>query len=138
MAQIGVKYTPSDKSEKFTQEWRSLDEIQIVKRNFKYDYKLGRWLAILAEESILGALYWDEHDMKYFDQTLDTQLQEKAMRGQHEHAEFVKALKIRAAEIGYTLSSPYLDYFVAVNFVTNSAYLPWGQVSTEIPDVDDA
>jgi hypothetical protein len=138
MAQIGVKYTPSDKSEKFTQEWRTLDEIQIVKRNFKYDYKLGRWLAILAEESILGALYWDEHDMKYFDQTLDTQLQEKAMRGQHEHAEFVKALKIRAAEIGYTLSSPYLDYFVAVNFVTNSAYLPWGQVSTEIPDVDDA
>jgi len=138
MAQIGVKYTPSDKSEYFTQEWRTLDEVQIVKRNFKYDYNVGRWLAVIVFDSILAPLYWDENDMKYFDQILDTQLQEVAMRGQHEHSMLVRALKVRANELGYSLSSPYLDYYVALNFVTNSAYLPWGQVSIEISDEVDA
>jgi hypothetical protein len=133
-AEINVIVTPSDKSEQFTKPWKSIHEVSIVKRSFEHDDIIGRWIAMIEEQSILGALYWDENKMKYFDQILDTQLQEAALKGKEYFSSFVYDLRKRATEIEYRLVSPYLDYEVARSFVLNSAYLPWGDTSIEIED----
>jgi hypothetical protein len=137
MAEIGVVYTPSDKSARFTVPWRSLGEVSILKRVVAYDEEECRYTMPIEESSILGALYYTEC-MKTFDQTIDTMLQEAALRGREYHKRFVFYLLKRAQEVEYIIVSPYLDYAVAKSFVLNTAYLPWGDASTGIFLEDDS
>ncbi len=133
MAEIGVVYTPSDKSPKFLVKWRRLGEAGILKRVIHYDEEEGRYIADIEENSIIGALYYTEC-MRTLNQTIDTMLQEAAIKGRVYHTRFVYYLKRRANEIEYMLVSPYLDYDIARAFVFNTAYLPWGEMTTEIVD----
>jgi hypothetical protein len=131
-AEIGVMYTPSDKSPRFTTPWRTLSQVSILKRMFEWDEEDARYKAMLETESILGALYWSETKMISFPQTLDTMLQESGIKGEDFHFRLVRNLKVRAQQEKITLSSPYLDYRIAKSFVMNTTYLPWGDVSTPI------
>jgi hypothetical protein len=137
MAEIGVVYTPSDKSARFTVPWRSLGEASILKRVVDYDEEECRYTMAIEESSILGALYYTEC-MKTFGQTIDTMLQEAALRGREYHKRLVFYLLKRAQEVEYIIVSPYLDYAVAKSFVLNTAYLPWGDASTGIFLEDDS
>ncbi len=133
MSEMGVTYTPSDKSEKFVVNWRRLGEAGILKRVIQWDEEEGKYIAPIEEASILGSIYFTS-SLKTLPQTIDTALQEAAIRGEVYHSRFSYYLRKRAVEVDYPLCSPYFDYKIARSFVFNSAYLPWGATSTEIVD----
>lgn len=138
MKEINTIYTPPDKTKEYTVPWRNFEELSIVKRLFAWSSERKRYLAPIETSSILGALYWDENDMKFFGQIVDTMLQEAALKGRDFHLEFSNALRKRAYEVKYNLISVYLDYDIAINFVLNTAYLPWGVRTLELALTDES
>jgi hypothetical protein len=137
MAEIGAKYTPADKTDRYTVRWRKLEEIQFLRRMITYSKEQGRHLMPIELASILGALYYSETGMKNFDQVLDTMLQELAIKGRDVHKCVVELLLAWAADISYTITSPYLDYDIAIAFVLNTTYMPWGEKSIPLYDSED-
>ena len=57
---IGIKYTMADKRSK-SKPYIHMSEVEILKRSFRWDSRVSRWLAPLNEESILKSLMcWTE------------------------------------------------------------------------------
>jgi len=130
-SEIGMTYTSPDKSTPLSENWRTMDEVEILQRHLVFCKDLGRWTCPIAVKSILGALYYTE-DLKSLPATIDTMLQEMSLRGEEEFGGFVSRLRARADEVNMLLVSPYLDFHVARNFVLNTTYAPWGGVTTAV------
>lgn len=129
---MGFKVTPADKDGEIDYEWKTLDEIMFLRRRWVWSHEHRRWIAPIAMDSILHALYWSEKKMKFFHQVVDTMLQEVSLHGREQFDNFVSMLLTRANNIGFTIRSVYLSYDISINFVLNTTYAPWGEMLTEV------
>lgn len=129
---MGWKYTNADKSDEVDYAWKSIRECQFLKRTWVDVEDMDVIGCPIDITSILGALYWSECNMRGFDQVIDTMLQEIAYHGREIHRDFVYSLLRCAQKVHYKVTSPFLDYDVAIKFVTNTTYAPWGMDFTEI------
>jgi len=57
MEKLGMVYT-TELKEAATRSYRTLEEVEFLKRKFKFDIRANRHIAPLREESILEAVYW--------------------------------------------------------------------------------
>lgn len=53
MATIGLEYTPADKNMQDIKEWKTIREVQFLKRTFRFEPLLGRNVAPLELQTSL-------------------------------------------------------------------------------------
>jgi len=63
MGAIGLEYT-TELKESALIPFRRIDDIEFLKRSFRYDILLNRWVAPLREESIFNTLNWTKIEKK--------------------------------------------------------------------------
>jgi len=60
MLEIGLVYTDENKQTSLAKKWKTLEECSFLKRGFRYEKLLDRYVGPLALESILETPYWSQ------------------------------------------------------------------------------
>lgn len=90
MDMCGMIYTTELKAAA-TVPFRKLTEVEFMKRSFRFDRSLGRWVAPLREESIIETLYWSKKGSMKNQITVDNAsnaLREYSLHGERKFSEF--------------------------------------------------
>jgi hypothetical protein len=69
MKSFGLTYTPENKDDQFG-SWRTLSEIEFLKRSFRWEHKFQRFLAPWRLEALLESPYWVMNSASQVDSTI--------------------------------------------------------------------
>jgi hypothetical protein len=123
---LGQQYTAETKQEGNIPDFRRLNEIEFLKRTFRYERTIGRYVAPLRMETILEIPYWtkkhDSHDIML--SNCERSVYELALWGNGIFNEKTKMVLPHMKEVGYEPRSE--DWHTWLDFVCQLE-LPWGK-----------
>jgi hypothetical protein len=98
--ELDMKFTPASKDESILPDTRPIDQLSFLKRTFRMEKDLGRWLAPLDLDTILEMPYWTKRsvdDEQITRDNVDNALEELALHGEQVYRYYSE--KIIAASI---------------------------------------
>jgi hypothetical protein len=122
LAKIGLTYTDEDKKGGVIPDSRTLDEISLLKRAFRFEPAAGRYVGPLAMATILEAPYWTRKGPMADEISKDTffnMLKELSLHGPtvyNEHAPGM--LKVAFEKLAYT--PPFTEWYEVFQLVLDS------------------
>lgn len=95
-AKIGMVYTREDKTQNVEELHRNLTQIDFLKRAFRYEDKINKWVAPLSLDSILEIPLWIKTDVDIEEQVIEnveTALSELSLHGEEIYAYWNKTIE---------------------------------------------
>jgi hypothetical protein len=125
-AELGQQYTSETKVEGDVPDFRKLTDVEFLKRTFRYENAVGRYVGPLRMETILEIPYWtkkhDSHEIMLAN--CERSIYELALWGKDIFVDKTREVLPFMKEVGYQPRSE--DWLTWLDFVCQLD-LPWGK-----------
>jgi len=112
LSTIGFEYTDETKGSVKVSKSRNLNEISFLKRSFRFDNTLNRYVAPLESTVIHEIPYWARSKKNVLDQmyvNIDQSLREASLHGEKFYTEFSGKVKKAFSDMPY--EPPYINHY---------------------------
>lgn len=120
MKRFGMGYTDELKTTGLAKDFRSIDEIEFLKRRWRYDERVGRYVAPLRIESIIEMPYWSKKNQyeEIWRTNVQNALKELSLQDERTFDTWAPKIIKASTEAGFT--PDVVDYDVLFEMTVDS------------------